>query len=173
MSLEFGKNEFNDEDEPIPMLFAPDAKKLLYDWQSDNIEKWNKGSDIQQGIYSKLEAYLPRIAMILQLLHNVCNEAERKNIELFAVEKAIDLIEYFRNTAERVYNQVLGNKAVDNLEGAEKLFYEGLKKEFETKDAMKLCAKLKIDDRTAYRYLDNSYLYVNLKKGYYEKIIFD
>jgi hypothetical protein len=167
LNLEYNK-------EPVYMLFEPEARKRLFDWQSDNTDIANRSNDYEAGICSKLETYLPRFALILQLLHYACCEMEtiKHEISLPILEKAIELIEYFRSTANTVYAEILGEKILDGLEGSEKALYDSLNDKFTTKDALFLSKKLAIDDRTIYRYLSNDRIYNKQSKGAYIKVDF-
>jgi predicted transcriptional regulator YheO len=166
-----GLLELEHRKEPVYVPFSIEAKTRLYEWQAQNTAIANQSSDYEAGICSKLETYVPRFALILQLLHHTCKEVEQKNIiNLQIVEKAIDLIEYFRETATRVYSEVLNANIMDSLEGTEKSMYESLPVTFTTKDAVMLVKELGIDERTVYRYLNNRKIYGKQSKGAYIKI---
>jgi hypothetical protein len=95
--------------EPSYILFEADAKKKLFEWQRFNTDIANEKKNFETGICSKYDTILPRIALILQMLHDVCEGRETKQIEISNVEKAIDLIEYYRETARSVYAEILDN----------------------------------------------------------------
>jgi Protein of unknown function (DUF3987) len=105
--------EFNGT--PKYIHFEKNAEDKLYEWQSDNTDKANDENATRYvpGICNKLDTLTPRIALILQLLHDVCDGKETTQIELDCVNKAIDLIEYYRMGAYRVYAEIFGEGFVD------------------------------------------------------------
>jgi hypothetical protein len=92
---------------PNYILFEKSAKKKLFEWQRVNTDIANEKKNFESGICSKYDTILPRIALILQMLHDVCAEKDTTEIELSNVEKAIELIEYYRVCARRVYAVIL------------------------------------------------------------------
>lgn len=107
--------------EPSYILFEAEAKKKLFEWQRFNTDIANEKKNFETGICSKYDTILPRIALILQMLHDVCEQKETKLIEISNVEKAIDLIEYYRENARRVYIEILGKSCVEKKEKDENI----------------------------------------------------
>ncbi len=108
---------------PRYLLFEADARKKLFEWQHANTDLSNESEiDYEAGICAKMDTQVPRLALILQILQDVCEDKEIQTIELSAVEKAIDLAEYYRENAKRVYDVILGGKAEDKkiLKGEQK-----------------------------------------------------
>jgi hypothetical protein len=102
------------EGTPKYLTFEADARKKLFEWQHANTDLSNASEmDYEAGICAKMDTQVPRIALILQLLQDVCTDKETKAIELSNVEKAIDLAEYYRENAKRVYDEILGEKVMD------------------------------------------------------------
>jgi Protein of unknown function (DUF3987) len=102
------------EGTPKYLTFEADARKKLFEWQHANTDLSNESQiDYETGICAKMDTQVPRIALILQILHDVCAEKETKAIELSNVEKAIELAEYYRENAKRVYDAILGEKGMD------------------------------------------------------------
>jgi Protein of unknown function (DUF3987) len=99
--------------EPCYISFEKEAKKRLFEWQRINTDIANEKKNFETGICSKYDTILPRIALILQMLHDVCDEKLTQTIELCNVEKAIALIEYYRENARRVYAEILGDVVYD------------------------------------------------------------
>jgi hypothetical protein len=94
--------------EPTYIYFEANAKKKLFEWQRFNTDIANEKKNFETGICSKYDSILPRIALILQMLHDVCENRETKHIEFHIVEKAIALIEYYRENARSVYMEIIG-----------------------------------------------------------------
>jgi len=156
---------------PVPeiLYFTPEAKKLLFKWQRENTDKCNEAeSEALAGIFSKLDMYVARLALILQLLRWACNQGNKESINIEAVEGAIQLIEYFRLSAEKVYN-ILASNPAETLPDNKRNFYNALPKVFTTEQALEVCKQFEIPERTVKYFLTNKELFDNVKHGYYEK----
>ena len=63
-------------------------------------------NDALVGIYCKLEIYIIRFCLIIQLARWTCGECDKHTIDLESVNRAILLAEYFRTTAVKVQTAV-------------------------------------------------------------------
>jgi len=163
--------QWDDTLNPVPKIlhFTPEAKKLLFKWQRDNTDQCNDAeSEALAGIFSKLDMYVARLALILQLMRWACNEGNKETISIEAVNGAIKLIEYFRISAERVYN-ILSSNPLDALPKDKRNFYNALPQIFTTEQALKISKQFEIPERTVKYFLTNKELFANVKHGYYEK----
>jgi len=85
------------------LKFADDAKIVFSDWYDFNVElSNNEKNEGLKSVYSKLDMYVPRFALIIQILFTSCGYADNNEVELFALNGAIQLAEYFRNTAIKI-----------------------------------------------------------------------
>ena len=101
---EYALNEFG-EIEPQILLFTEDAKRRLYEWQHHFSELCDQETnDIIVSIYCKLEIYIIRFCLIIQLARWTCGECGKTYIDLLTVERAIKLTEYFKESALSVQN---------------------------------------------------------------------
>jgi Protein of unknown function (DUF3987) len=107
--------------EPDYISFEPVAKKRLFEWQRVNTDIANEKKDFEAGLCSKYDTITPRIALILQMLHDACAGKQTMVIELSNIEKAIALIEYYRESARRVYVEILGESFVEKKEKDENI----------------------------------------------------
>jgi hypothetical protein len=55
------------------------------------------------------------------MLHDACNGNQTKVIELSNIDKAIALIEYYRESARRVYIEIIGESFVEKKEKEENI----------------------------------------------------
>ena len=95
------------EIEPQILFFSEDAKKRLYEWQHENARQCDmETNDALVGIYCKLEIYIIRFCLIIQLARWTCGECDKHTIDLESVNRAILLTEYFRTTAVKVQTAV-------------------------------------------------------------------
>ena len=97
------KNEL----QPQCLPFDEDAKQRLYGWQHENARQCDmETNDALVGIYCKLEIYIIRFCLIIQLARWTCGECDKHTIDLESVNRAILLAEYFRTTAVKVQTAV-------------------------------------------------------------------
>ncbi|GEM_PF-388873 len=90
--------------------FAQDAKDNFIDWQNYNADLINdyKTPEPIKSMYSKLDVYISRFALILSVLYWACGDDDLKSVKLKAVTGAINLVEYFRSSAIKV-NHIIEN----------------------------------------------------------------
>ena len=97
----------NNELQPQCLPFDEDAKQRLYGWQHENARQCDmETNDALVGIYCKLEIYIIRFCLIIQLARWTCGECDKHTIDLESVNRAILLAEYFRTTAVKVQTAV-------------------------------------------------------------------
>jgi len=95
--------DHNGNPKPMKMRIKDGAdKKAAKDWEDQNIDVTNKVADeTLAGMYSKLEAYFYRFCVLLQRLEDAeNNNLDNDLIHEETVNKAINLVEYFRKTAK-------------------------------------------------------------------------
>ena len=97
----------NNELQPQCLPFDENAKQRLYGWQHENAHQCDmETNDALVGIYCKLEIYIIRFCLIIQLARWTCGECDKHTIDLESVNRAILLAEYFRTTAVKVQTAV-------------------------------------------------------------------
>lgn len=102
--------------EPTRIHLAPDAKAVLVEAINQHREEMERpGFPARlKGPWSKLEAYLARIALILALARSVDEEAPER-VEINDVLAALALMDYFKTQARRVYVGLYGENPMDRL----------------------------------------------------------
>lgn len=137
-----------DEDgELIPNLltFSTEARKLLYHWQHKNTDLCNSEMDeVLVGIYSKLDIYIIRFSLILQLSRWACDESDKVEIDSTSVKGAISIVEYFRITAQRVQGITNSSAALEQLTTDKYMLYNALPMEFSTGEGIAIAQKQNI-----------------------------
>lgn len=111
--------------------FSPEAKKTWKDWFDQNeILKFNSNDDKIDSLYGKLADYVPRIALILELMSWACNLSDKQNISDKSLQNAIRLIEYFRGTS-LVVQKMIAEEAGGKIffSKAEEKYYDALPNE--------------------------------------------
>ncbi|MFP4022993.1 MAG: DUF3987 domain-containing protein [Thiohalospira sp.] len=152
--------------------FDDNSKKGFKEWRDINNDRINNESnDDLTGIYSKLEIYLPRIALILQIVEdNLYGKNSNKYISLNSLESAIRLINYFEYTAIKVYRQVSKyNDPLNNYPNDKKEFYKALPPVFSTKEAERIAHNLNIPRRSIFEFFKDDVLFEKTKHGQYNK----
>lgn len=72
-------------------------------------------SNVLRGPWSKLEAYLARLSLVLAMARVVRGPSRAERVELEDVEAATSLVEYFKAHARRAYLQLYGESREDKL----------------------------------------------------------
>ncbi|MFR9641124.1 MAG: DUF3987 domain-containing protein [Rikenellaceae bacterium] len=171
IGLELPLNEFGDPD-PIKLSYSEAAKERLYEWQRTNVELCNNELDERLvGVYSKLEIYVSRFALILQMIRWACGVSERVQIDTESIEGAIAITEYFRIAAQRVQNMINGS-GVDALTELQKRVVIALPNTFTTADGVAVAVGLGLKERTFKDFLNRhvGIIFRRDKHGLYSKI---
>ena len=141
-------------------------------WFNKNVDLMNNtDNEAIKSIYSKLDMYVFRLALIIEMSKFACNESELNNISENSINGAIKLIEYFRKTALKVHSIIHNdNDVMLSLDKAELL--KALPNEFTTGEGIIIAKKLDISERTYKAFLkDNiNVLFIYTKYGNYKKI---
>lgn len=155
---------------PVVLSLNSGAKARFIEWYNKAADLLNESEgEALAGTLAKLELYLLRFSLILQLMKWACGEADRQEIEIAAVEGAILLTTYFQNTALKVQELVLNPLA--HLSENKQLLYEALPQTFTTGEAMARADEFGIKRATFFRFLDEKDLFKRLTHGTYEKLI--
>ncbi|MCP4521800.1 MAG: DUF3987 domain-containing protein [Cytophagales bacterium] len=161
----------NDIPQPNTLVFTPEAKQLLGEWQSKNTDLCNElENDSLIGIYTKLDVYCIRFALIFQLLKYACEEGDRMKVSLEAVQSAIELTEYFKTMNTKVYNIISETTPLDQLPENKQQFYNSLPETLTTHDAIEKGSDFGLSQRTIKRFLGDKQLFNRVKQGVYEKL---
>ncbi|MCC9168626.1 hypothetical protein [Pontibacter harenae] len=120
-------------------------------------------------MYTKLESYAIRFALVLQLMAWSCNEARKEATELKAVEGAILLAEYFRNTAKVVQRIVHNEDPLDRYSQWQRNLYQQLPQHFTTGEGLLLAEHNSVPERTFKNFLKQKALFTKTGHGQYEK----
>jgi Protein of unknown function (DUF3987) len=156
--------------ETTKVRFSPSAREKIFAWvNSINTPLVNQtDNDDLKGIYTKLEMYVPRFALILHLLEWASGDTSQKNeIGLESVKGAIELAEYFRNSALEINKEV--NNKVDSLPTNYRNWFDKLSQKFTTNEALTIGKKMDIPHRTVSRFLEREDCFSKIKHGQYEK----
>jgi hypothetical protein len=155
------------------LSFSKDAKDLIFAWQKINADQCNNiENEAISGVYSKLETYAIRLSLILEIMYWSCGESSKENISAKAMQGALKLVEYFKNTASKVNAIITNSEPLEQLPKEKRALYDSLPNTpFEKKAGEAIAEKQGMSDRTFRRMLSDATLFTKIKHGVYEKII--
>lgn len=154
----------------IELMFSPTAKLRVIQWKDEvnNKAYAETDSDAVRALCGKLETYLVRFCLVIQIMHGICGESDMDGIEPKTAELAIRLIEYFRNMESRIAPEIetgiLDNRFTELL--------GNLRDSFTTAEAVREALQLGISESSVKRFLrDGGRGFVKKKShGCYRKI---
>ena len=162
---------------PVPHFvpISPDALEVFTAWDKVNTDRTNSAKDEGiAGIYPKLECYVHRFALILEILNAQCNMGGARDVESIgrpAMEAAIKLVEYFEANARKVHFQLFEADDLDRLDDHKRKIYSALPTTFATADGWKVASALGMKDRTYRRWLNDGKLFKRINHGVYQKLM--
>lgn len=154
----------------IELMFSQEAKLRVIQWKDDVNNKVyaETDSDAVRALCGKLETYLVRFCLVIQIMHGICGESGMDEIEPKTAELAIRLIEYFRNMESRIAPEIetgiLDNRFTELL--------GNLRDSFTAAEAVREALQLGISESSVKRFLrDGGRGFVKKKShGCYRKI---
>jgi hypothetical protein len=154
----------------IELMFSQDAKLRIIQWKDavNNKAYAETDSDAVRALCGKLETYLIRFCLVIQIMHGICGESGMDEIEPRTAELAIRLTEYFRNMESRIAPEIetgiLDNRFTELL--------GNLRDSFTTSEAVREALQLGISESSVKRFLrDGGRGFVKKKShGCYRKI---
>lgn len=154
----------------IELLFSQEAKLRVIQWKDEvnNKAYTETDSDAVRALCGKLETYLVRFCLVIQIMHGICGESGMAEIEPKTAELAIRLTEYFRNMESRIAPEIetgiLDNRFTELL--------GNLRDSFTTAEAVREALQLGISESSVKRFLrDGGRGFVKKKShGCYRKI---
>jgi hypothetical protein len=151
------------------LKWNPEAKIYFYNWQKNNCDLVNDNENTVKGeIYSKFDNHFLRLAILLQIMKDVSST----EIEMEAVKGADLLCNYFVNCAFKVIAKIHSPKEYfASLPKNKKQLYETLKQNFTTAEAIEIGESFDIKERRVKEFLKDSFLFLRLKHGEYNKTI--
>jgi len=155
---------------PDVLHFTPEAKRLLLDWQKANTDLCNEAEcDAISSIYSKLDMYVVRLALILELIGWACEESDKQAISIKTMQGAIKLIEYFRKSAIKAYSIISNTEPLEKFPVDKQLLFRELPDSFTTEIALQVAHSMGVPERTLKRFLKEKDLFLRTSRGEYEK----
>jgi hypothetical protein len=166
--------KYDTTNNPIPEILqlSAGAKQEFIKWHKINTDQINDaGSDAIGSIYSKMEMYVFRLALILEMLRCACSDSEPTEVGTEAIRGAIKLVEYFKNSAVKVNAIITNINPLAKHPTDKQNLYKTLPSTFNTAEGSQIAESLSISKRTYDRFLNDKELFHHTKRGQYEKCI--
>lgn len=147
---------------------SKEAEELFIDEQDKHVKPSNQDSIIS-GILSKLDRYMLRFALVIEVFENLFNKTEVKAISKESMIKSIRLKEYFFENAKKLNNMTLDVYESNSKEGKVLQIIKAIgKREFSNKEFITKARELNIAKESyAYRLLSQTKLVQNSSRGMY------
>lgn len=135
----------------IELSFSSAAKHRLISWKNGvNSRIYSDSeSETEKALCGKLETYLIRFCLIIQVMRGICGEAGMDEIDEESAQRAIWLTEYFRAMESRITPEM--ETGVLDLRHTELLSL--LSQSFTTSEAVATGKKLGLSESTVKRFL--------------------
>lgn len=102
--------------EPKEFILPETTSKLYENWYNDNVKKINaEPTAYLKGVYGKLDIICLRLAVVIRGMNYQLEGITTPEILPREMRAAIQLTEYFRSTALKVYRQIYTNKENANI----------------------------------------------------------
>ena len=175
-----------DQVRSLMIPFNQKAKDIYYDYLCSSTKAQNEAdNNLVRSILGKLETYTIRFACALKVMDMACEGVKilpknfvltndrltLPNLEIDEdiIIRALMLRDYFKATSNKVTSRI--ESPVNKLEDIYQEWYRALPRdtEFKTSVAIDSARKLKISQRSAERYLQDTNLFKKLRTGFYER----
>ena len=145
--------------------------KIYQQWQHKKVKE-SFNDDIETSVQAKLETYLWRLTLIIEMMHQVSINKFEDTISDVSITKAITLIEYFRSNALKVFDKMISLNPLEDQPSNKIELFKSLPAEFKRKEVLDLFDQHNVKGGSVNRFLGNKSLFVRLDSlGNYKKKI--
>lgn len=145
--------------------------EIFQHWQHKKVEE-SFNDDIETSIQAKLETYVWRLTLIIEMMHQVSISKFEDTISDNSINKSIKLIEYFRINALRVFDKMISTNPLEDLPLNKVELFNSLPKEFKRKAVQASFEQHNVKGGSVNRFLGNKSLFIRLDNlGNYKKKI--
>ena len=145
--------------------------KIYQQWQHKKVKE-SFNDDIETSVQAKLETYLWRLTLIIEMMHQVSINKFEDTISDVSITKAITLIEYFRSNALKVFDKMISLNPLEDQPLNKIELFKSLPAEFKRKEVLDLFYQHNVKGGSVNRFLGNKSLFVRLDSlGNYKKKI--
>jgi len=162
--------ESGDNNESIIVPLEKSAEKYLFNWQNNRPKTYL--FEYERSIGVKLEQYVIRFSLILELLFYASENKPKNQIGIDSIKSSIKLFDYFYKNALKVRSETTQKNHYETLTELQKTILYELPKEFTTSQGVKIaCKNKRISDRQFKTYLNDKKLFKRISRGNYIKIL--
>lgn len=166
------ETKLDDKNRIIPDIvpYTDEAYFIAKEWNKMNTDRCNGNkADRIVGVYSKMDIYLSRFALTLQIMFDAVERVSTNKVDTEAIKGAIEIVEYFIRQAEKIHIHFKKQTILDKNPRL-KNFYDSLPEKFETKEAKEIGFELNLNEKAVTRYLSKGTVFLKLSHGNYQKI---
>jgi hypothetical protein len=151
---------------------SPEAEQVILTWQNLSLESdKTEYGEVVEGVSAKIEIYVLRFALIIQILKWACGNGSLITIDKESAESAIALSAYFKSTAMEVFEHVTKKHPLDLLSDYKSLIYRALFDSFYTGQGVQLASFYGMPERTFKHWLaTDDKLFKRIGHGHYKKM---
>lgn len=158
--------------EPFTLEVPKDAKQLYLKWQNEKSLE-NFRNPFGERLQSKLQTYIWRFCIILDVLDQVCTDKRRTEITPETMENAITLAEYFRAESLGVYEESFNEVFLEGEPVEFQKIYRKLEnREYSTAELLEAFSSVWVQSNI-HKKLKEKELFTKRRHGYYTKTITD
>lgn len=99
-----------------------------------------------------------------------CSDSKKQTVTINSMNGALKLVEYFKNSAVKVYSIISNTNPTENLPAEKRTLYNLLPNTFTTDQGKQIAETLQIPERTFKRFIMQKDLFRRLRQGEYEKL---
>ena len=155
------------------LCFTEEAQDAAFEWFNINTDMINGEPDDRIcGIYTKLETYFFRFALIIHILRWSCDEADLDAVDVLSVKSGVDLVEYFRYMNVKTL-RLISPDPIESMTDLQRKVYDsilGKEGEFSTHDGLSCAARSGMSERAFKYFLKRQDLFKRVKTGRYKKL---
>ncbi len=136
------------------------------------IKKTDFEFEYQRGISVKLQQYVLRFSILIEVIQSICNDEKPHTISLTTLKLAIKLRDYFFENAIRIF-ELIDNSYYDSLTEIQKNVFDKLAPQFKTGEGFKIISGENLMGERSYKkFLKDEKLFKKIAHGIYEKQVF-
>lgn len=162
---------------PTVLDLSPEAKEHIIQWRNtihkDTLQD-NEG-ETYAGAYGKMDIYVLRFALILQMMYYAAGEEGMDCVGIRAVKGAICLANYFMQEIKKVHELVFTKDIRHEMSEEKRKFYNALPPLFKLQEGIALGVKMGLSNNVAKKFISNKKEYFERlkQKGMYRKIFIE
>jgi hypothetical protein len=149
------------------LQLTAEAKEIFLEWSEEHRKTMNNDRINYRikGVYAKMERYVFRFSLIIQMLHWACDEGDCFEVSGKAMRAAVGITEYFKKTAIKI----VCDDNSSNRRDSKKEVMEVLPETFKTSEGVELAKTLNVSERTFKNWLNDGKLFEKISYGHYKK----